>query len=251
MCGSYYRYLSNAMNFFEGNPDFEKVNGVFCQKNFSKKEFEEAYVDIRTKEGRMYDDATVAKLPFVTYSKEWSIRAASAGKLVKQLRKENCKSLIEVGCGNGWLANYIQRELDIEACGIDVEKLELEQAARVGKNKIAYAYADIFSLKGMKADVVLLASCIQYFQDLPDLIAKLRKVGTIHIIDSPFYEEKEVAAARQRSSTYFDSKLAWGMKHFYFHHTIDSLMSYNPTFLHRPNRLLKIGSPFPWIRIDK
>ncbi|HZY81732.1 MAG TPA: methyltransferase domain-containing protein [Cyclobacteriaceae bacterium] len=238
------------MNFFERDPHFEKVNGVYCQKNFSKKEFEKAYVDIRTKEGRMYDDETVKKLPFVPGSKEWGIRANSAKKLIKQLRKENCRSLIEIGCGNGWLSNYIQKELNIDVCGIDIERKELEQAARINI-RAAFAYADIFSMENLEADVVLLASCIQYFENVNKLLEKLKRIGTIHIIDSPFYKQGEAAAARQRSLSYFESKNAYAMKNFYFHHEINALDQFNPVFLHRPNRFLKIGSPFPWIRIDK
>jgi len=240
------------MNFFEGNPGFEKINGVYCQKYFNKKEFEEAYVDIRTKEGRMYDDEIVKELPFVPGSREWRIRANSAKKLVKQLRKENCRSLIEIGCGNGWLTNYIQKELNIEVCGIDIEKIELGQATRCAKGNAVFAYADIFSLKGLKADVVLLASCVQYFQNIFELLQHLKHIGTIHIIDSPFYKKGETQKARERSHAYFLSKDAVGMNNFYFHHELDALEIFDPIFLYRPgpfDKIFNASSPFPWIRI--
>jgi SAM-dependent methyltransferase len=239
------------VSFFDDSTDFEKINGVWCQKSLGTNEFEQAYLDIRKKEGRLHDDDTVMKMPFIAGSTEWKIRANSAKQLIKRLRKENCKSLIEIGCGNGWLSNYIQKELNIDVCGIDIARFELEQAARISQGRSVFVRADIFSLRDMTADVVLLASCTQYFPDLKKLIEHLVTIGTVHIIDSPFYEKGEAEAARRRSSTYFDSKGAPAMKSHYFHHEADSLHEFDPVFLHRPtpfNRILN-ASPFPWIRI--
>jgi hypothetical protein len=83
---------------------FVLEDGVFCQHGFDASGFEKEYIAVRTKEGRVHDDETTRKLPFID-DREWKLRAASAQKLLKQLKKENCQSFIEVGCGNGWLTN--------------------------------------------------------------------------------------------------------------------------------------------------
>lgn len=226
--------------------NFILEDGVYCQKNFSAGEFEQEYFSIRQKEGRILDDDAVRRLPFIDHP-EWKIRARSARKLVVQLRRENCRSFIEVGCGNGWLTNYIQRELNIPAIGIDVGKVELKQAARISAGNATFVYGDVFSLDDLQADAIILAACIQYFAEPNRLIGKLN--GTIHIIDSPIYKKGKAADARERSKKYFESRNAPGMERFYFHH--EEILG--GEFLYRPSRLKVLlgGSPFPWVRIRR
>lgn len=224
--------------------NFILEEGVYCQKDFSTGEFEHEYLSIRQKEGRILDDEVVKRLPFIDHP-EWKIRAKSAKKLAAYLKKEKCKSVIEIGCGNGWLTNYIRCELNVPAMGIDVGKLELKQAARISERRATFVYGDVFSMNDLQADAIILAACIQYFPDPDRLVKHLN--GTIHIIDSPFYEE--VDEARERSRKYFRSKDAPGMERFYFHHKLIK----DAEVLYRPNRI-KVwlgGSPFPWLKIHR
>ena len=226
--------------------DFTLEDGVYCQKNFSAGEFEQEYFSIRQKEGRILDDETVRRLPLID-TVEWNIRARSAGKLLQQLKKEKCASFIEVGCGNGWLTNYLQRELNIPAIGIDIVKAELKQAVRISEGRATFVYGNVFSLNDLKADAIILAACIQYFPDPDQLIKRLN--GTIHIIDSPIYETGKAADARERSIRYFSSQNAAAMARFYFHHEVIR----DAEFLYRPSRLKTWlgGSPFPWLTIHR
>ncbi|HMJ69891.1 MAG TPA: class I SAM-dependent methyltransferase [Cyclobacteriaceae bacterium] len=250
--------------YFSNNKNFKNENGVYYQLDFDGSEFEQQYTDIRTKEGRMYDDDIVRLLPAVAKEHplyhEWAIRSHSARRLVGQLKKEKCRSLIEVGCGNGWLTNYVRRHLDIPVCGVDVGKAELSQAARIGGDKAAFVFADIFSeaMAGVTADAVLLASCIQYFPDVRALIGKLRKIGTIHIIDSPVYSGGKAVEAKARSANYFRSMSTPGMEKFYYHHERSVFEGLGAEFLYDPsnitgklNKVFVNGSPFPWIRIGR
>ena len=211
-------------------------------------EFEKEYLSIRAKEGRLYEDDVVKKLPFID-DNEWRIRARSAKKLLDQLRKENCRSFTEIGCGNGWLTNYLQRGLNANAVGIDINKTELDQATRLSGGA-KFLYGDILSddLKKYRSGTIIFAASIQYFPDLKKIIDSLS--GTIHIIDSPFYENAQ--EARKRSGIYFESKNS-GMKTFYFHREFKELEEYEHEFLYRPSRVKRIfgNSPFPWIRIRK
>lgn len=233
--------------------NFVLENGIYCQKGYDANEFENEYITIRTKEGRIHDDNTVKQLPFID-DPEWKIRSVSTKKLLSYLKKERTTSIIEVGCGNGWLTNYLQRELNAVAYGIDVNRAELEQAARTSNGSVFF-YGDIFSnaFSEFKADAIILAACIQYFPDLPRLINLLKPKGTIHIIDSPVYQTGAAAEARERSRKYFDSKDAAAMQRFYFHHEVDTLKDLGARFLYTPNRAKTLlgGSPFPWIMIRK
>jgi len=211
-------------------------------------DFEREYISIRTKEGRVYPDDVVRKLPFID-DPEWKMRTRSAKRLLEQLKKENCTSFVEIGCGNGWLTNYLQRELNAKATGIDVNKTELVQAERLSGGKASFYYGDIFSdeLKDFRSGTILFAASIQYFPDLEKLMDILS--GTIHIIDTRFY--KDASAARLRSEKYFDANDAPAMKQFYFHHEIEKLRG--AEFIYRPSRIKTLlgDSPFPHIRIRK
>ncbi len=209
-------------------------------------EFEKEYLSIRGKEGRIYDDATVKKLPFIDHP-EWRVRARSVQRLLRQLKKEQCVSFVEVGCGNGWLTNYLSENLAINGVGVDINKQELDQAIRVFQGRSTFIYGDIISLN-LAASTTIFAASIQYFPDFEKIIDSL--TGTIHIIDTPFYSDG--AAARKRSEAYFDGMNS-NMKDFYFHHEYNDLKKYDVEFLYRPNRIKTFfgDSPFPWIRIRK
>lgn len=256
--------MTDFEKFFSRNENFEFEDGIYCQSGLDRHEFEKEYTGIREKEGRMYDDEVVRNLPDVPRShplyNEWKVRSYSANHLVSYLRSNKCNSIVEIGCGNGWLVNYIQRALQIPACGIDIEKEELHQAVRVSHGASVFTYADIFSkaLDGLQADVVLLASCIQYFPDVKSLIRRLRKIGTVHILDSPIYDNGTAGDAKVRSAAYFKSMGSPGMEKFYYHHELREFVEFAPEYVYNPSdvywriiRAFMAFSPFLWIKIDK
>lgn len=249
--------------YFSGNKNFVYENGIFCQAGFSGGELEKEYTGIRTKEGRMYEDDIVRKLPEIprdhALHSEWNLRAYPAGNFAAYLKVHNCRSIVEVGCGNGWFTTLIQNKLNVPACGIDVEMKELHQAARISKGKSTFVYGDIFSdaLNGLKADAVLLAACIQYFPDVKRLITRLQEVGTIYIIDSPVYKNGKAAEAKARSATYFKSMGSPGMEKFYHHHERKDFEEFKPEYLYDASAplwwflgLVFKTSRFPWIKIE-
>lgn len=248
--------------YFSRNKNFVFENGIYRQVGLDREEFEQEYINARTKEGRMYEDDIVRKLPNIPRDhalyNEWKLRTNPARNFAAYLKVNNCRSIVEVGCGNGWLTNFIQNTLGIPACGIDIEKRELYQAARISKGKSTFVYADIFSdaLTGLKADAVLLAACVQYFPDVKQLITRLRDIGTIYIIDSPVYKNGKADGAKARSAAYFGSMGAPGMEKFYYHHERKEFDEFKPEYLYDPEaplwwvlrRIFK-SSPFPWIKI--
>jgi ubiquinone/menaquinone biosynthesis C-methylase UbiE len=150
--------------------------------------------------------------------------------------------------------------------GADQNLHELKQAARVFSSNpnVAFLDVDIFSapFASETFDMILLASAIQYFSDLPALLNTLfqylKPQGEIHIIDSPLYTSEEIPRAMQRSGQYYASLGFPEMVEQYFHHCVADLGPFDPQWLFRPGprslrqRLLRTyDPPFPWLVINK
>ncbi len=251
--------------------DFRLEGGLFYQNGFyGDPSFIKSYLELRQNEGRLYTDELVLTLPEIPSSlsaaREWMIRKRSTDRLIKELETRRHAKIAEIGCGNGWLINYMSKSLPFDFCGIDINEVELNQAARIvgDSEKMSFVYGDIFSqsFTGFSADVFILAGAIQYFPDskalLQRLLSLLRPKGEIHILDSPFYNERDLNTARGRSEKYLEGKGETLMQNYYFYHSWESIqfvqyeLLYDPSsIINRLRRLMIIDSPFPWIKITK
>lgn len=237
---------------------------MLSEKHIDAVRFDDIYYRLRQKEGRIYTDEEVLKLPEINlshqYYNEWQIRKGSCDRLMKYLlTKDKPSEILEVGCGNGWLSAKLASVAN-NVIGIDVNSYELEQAKRVF-NKISnleFRTDTIGEIIGdKKFDVMVFAASIQYFPVLKETlhVAKqhLKDDGEIHLIDSHFYEAREVNDARRRSEAYFDSIGFGTMISHYHHHCIDDLKELDYKILYRPGAIAsffgKNKSPFPWICI--
>ena len=224
--------------------------------------FETLYLKIRKLENRVYTSEQVAKLPYLkgttAHSKEWKLRAKSAKRFGEYLAKNSFKSLLEIGCGNGWFSNYCSTFVDFTV-GTDVNTTELNQAISVFKKaNLTFIEADIFEETDFEEsfDVVVFNASIQYFPGFDLLIQRVKRFlkpnGEIHIIDSPFYEKEVLEEAKKRTISYYQKMNVPEMSELYFHHLLDDVADFDQ--LHVPhqtklNRLLKgKDSPFCWYR---
>lgn len=229
------------------------------------------YLRLREKEGRLYPDDIVARLPLVPdghrFSEEWRARAASASRLVRYLSsRPGPHSILDLGCGNGWLSNLLSKA-GHSVMGMDQNLHELKQATRVfpTNSHLSFSEADIFSPPFIPGyfDMIILASVIQYFQDVTELVSVLsnylRPQGEIHILDTPLYLDGEMDAAVLRSQRYYASLGFPEMTSHYFHHRASDLQVLHPKILYQPRAwVLRMrhwvghdDSPFPWILIKK
>ena len=236
-------------------------------KNYTalQNQFEEQYISLRKKEGRLYSDEEVRLLPSVPkkhpLASEWKIRTRSAGRLAAYLgEKSTALRILEVGCGNGWLSHRLSLLKGSSVTGLDINTTELEQAKRVfSRENLDFVYGDIRrGILKERFDVVVFAASIQYFSSVREIIyaalKQLKPGGEVHIMDTYFYNSRELPAAIERSKHYFKDLGFPSMENYYFHHPLEALNVYAYNILYDPtrfpNKILK-RSPFYWIRIRK
>ncbi|MBS1543057.1 MAG: class I SAM-dependent methyltransferase [Bacteroidetes bacterium] len=243
---------------------FTRNDRLWCQPGFEN-EFQHIYIANRKSERRWYTDEEALLLPYfkVRHKDEWSIRQKSFDRLLKHLLRKRPRTILEIGCGNGWLLRRLSEQVGSICCGMDVNKDELLQAARLYSSpQLSFVWGNIMDdlFNDLQVDVVLLASSLQYFKELSFTINRFKTLlsqgGEIHIIDTPFYTDDEADGAHNRSSQYFDKQGNPSMKNHYFHHRWRELekfsyrMVYNPgAWIHRLKSTMVKDSPFPWIII--
>jgi protein-L-isoaspartate O-methyltransferase len=213
--------------------------------------FEQAYIQLREKEGRLYKDEEVAKLPVTAndhcYHQEWTIRERSLKRMIAYVKRKGDElSILEVGCGNGWLSAQLALVTKGKVTGIDVNAAELDQAKRVFHHipNVEFIQCGLNGeqLQDRNFDMIVFAASIQYFSSLKKIInaasGYLTLQGEIYIMDSIFYRQQEIAAAKQRTAAHFSNNGCDEMASFYFHHSMEDLKRFNPTILHDPSFLL-------------
>jgi ubiquinone/menaquinone biosynthesis C-methylase UbiE len=227
--------------------------------------FEEVYIASRKSENRVYTDEQVSQLPFIgpkhIHYDEWQARKRSCDRLKNYLEnKYKSLSILEVGCGNGWLSARLSALKSSKVTGMDINNTELTQARRVfsGLSNLYFKEGGIIDIPlDKKFNVIVFAASIQYFQSferiIRDALTLLTDSGEIHILDSNFYHPNELESAKQRSLAYYHSKGFGEMARFYFHHSYDSLKNFNHKVIFNPynlkNKIFRKNDPFPWICI--
>ena len=118
-----------------------------------RSKFEEYYIKARDLEGRIHSDEELKLLPNISrrnrHSSEWRYRRNSAFLVFEYLEKKKGNSLLDLGCGNGWMTNYFAELFD-NSLGIDVNNQEIEQAKRVfSRSNLDFKCCDIFQTKDL------------------------------------------------------------------------------------------------------
>lgn len=242
------------------------INGnIYNKLIIPERNFEEIYIAARKSENRIYTDEQVSRLPSIDpkhlHYNEWQARRRSFGRLKNYLQKKNKPlSILEMGCGNGWLSAGLSAIKNSTVTGMDISKTELAQARRVfsGLSNISFKEGGIKEVPAdRKFDTIVFAASIQYFQPFEwiilDALNLLSDSGEIHILDSHFYYPSELESAKLRTREYYQSTGFEEMAGFYFHHSYDSLKIFDYKIMFNPDsltgKLFWKNDPFPWIRI--
>lgn len=244
---------------------YHNHKGVYCNNSLQlSADFEQLYLQVRSKEGRVFADEELRLLPelpvYHTARQEWKIRKQSARNLLRSFRRQGVQHILEIGCGNGWLSNLFCSLPDTEVTAVDINLTELQQAAGVFNHPNLFFVYDVFTAAFMpeqQFDVIVFAASVQYFSSLHELLPaalqKLKPGGAIHITDTFFYDSAEAQEqAAARSEDYYTSLGFPAMSNYYFHHMLQELQGYNYQIKPasgRIRRFSKNSSPFPWIII--
>lgn len=229
--------------------------------------FETIYARLREKEGRSYSDEELRLLPRVArnhpHRREWTLRARSMQRLIRYgLALPPAASLLEVGCGNGWLSAAIASQTGLDVTGLDPQGREISQARRVfgGQERLRFLQGEFFSLEDRENfNIILFAASLQYFPHLGEVLHHsfrlLKPGGEVHIMDTSFYPQAALAEAASRSASYFRRLNEPAMDSHYYHRSWEELSGYKPGILARPHAWKRWTgirqNPFPWIRIYK
>jgi 2-polyprenyl-3-methyl-5-hydroxy-6-metoxy-1,4-benzoquinol methylase len=227
---------------------------------------EALYLAVREKEGRVWSDDQARRLPHPppgsVFEKEWRLRRDTYCRYRKHLQKRYGRipvNMLDVGCGNGWMASLLASSGAGAVWGLDLNMPELEQADRLfAQPNLQFVYADLFVADLPRAyfHQITLAASVQYFPDLSKLMGRLmsllRPDGEIHVLDSPFYpNETERKAARERTAAYYTTLGFPDMAAHYHHHLradIEALggKNLNAGWWQRLRQKTGIAAPFPW-----
>lgn len=224
--------------------------------------FEALYLEARRREGWVYSDEEVARLPLgpARHEEVWRMRAGSARRWLAYARARLAgASVLEVGCGNGWFAAAIAREVPgARVVGIDACAQEVAQASRVFAGAgVEWWCGDPLAVSLPAFDVVVLNGAIQYFAEIGALFRAVAGWRELHVLDSPFYPSaREAAAARERSARHYAALGVPEMAGRYHPHEVGEIARWRPSWLHDPRRwrvrvARRLGvavSPFPWLR---
>ncbi|MFT4927106.1 MAG: SAM-dependent methyltransferase [Phenylobacterium sp.] len=231
-------------------------------------EFEQAYLQVRDKEGRLLNDDQVYRLPVADpsnpHDKEWQCRQHSAGLVDEYLQQRQFSRsdwILDIGCGNGWFSHLVAKTTAATVLAIDINHTELEQASRVfRRDNLYFASLDLLrdSAQLEPCSLIFFNSCFQYFNQpkaLLDLcLSLLDRGGEIHILDSPFYPPEQVAAAKTRSQDYYQQLETAQMNPFYHHHSDTLFAQYQLQWLYQPlpkSERSGAVSPFAWFKITR
>lgn len=233
--------------------------------------FEEAYIRLRSLEHRVFSVEQIRELPYLTDTSnpnynEWKYRADTFDRFQKYFLSYLPTNVLDLACGNGWMINRLYRE-DVNFVGVEVNIHELNQAKDLlnSKRNVDFIAGDIFELKlNTLFDCIFISGAIQYFDPfdkiIDHLLSLLNPGGSVHILDSPIYENQESAEkAKLRSVDYYNNANVGEMSEYYFHHTWDKFKPYTYKVRFDPNQMVhklgrKIGkpySPFYWVQIVK
>jgi ubiquinone/menaquinone biosynthesis C-methylase UbiE len=236
------------------------------QASITDAAFAEAYYQLRHKEGRIVGDDQLLQLPKVKrwhpHYKEWKIRAISALRLIQYLKQQpGVLDILEVGCGNGWLAAQLAANPMWQVTATDINQTELLQAQRVFGHlpnlQFVHDHLGEDSLTNKTFDIIVFAASVQYFPSLKETIGEALTHssirGEVHILDTAFYQPTELVAARQRSIDYYTQLGFPQMAQCYFHHSLQELEGFQYKLLHRPGRIWQglgfVHHPFCHIQI--
>ena len=137
---------------------------------------------IKKKIKRLHDDEIYVRKNLNYEPKEYF------KKLLKLFKNENFSNLLDIGCANGELLNYLSEHIKNSSFhGVDISKKLIENAKEISSNKVIFSIKDISkkNCKIGKFDRITCAGVLSIFDDLDsifkNIFLNLNKDGNVFI----------------------------------------------------------------------
>ena len=138
------------------------------------------------------------------FCQEGMLTKLQFGKLVEMVKDCKCRNILELGCGNGMLAEYISDKTGAKIVGVDFSKEAIEQAKErtiSKRDKLTFYHSAIEELGFIEEsfDIVIAVDALydHFVDNIPEVLKKLRTLltdGGKLIIFQSFIAEKEESA---------------------------------------------------------
>jgi ubiquinone/menaquinone biosynthesis C-methylase UbiE len=180
-----------------------------------------------------YLDTEVSRLPFISFLhphyKEWRIAQEYCKRTIEYIRQKGSNvNILVAGCGNGWLAATLSKHTVGYVMGIDADMEEIKQAKRVFATipnlQFEQGGIDAPCLQQKQFEIIIMADCIQYKDELPALLHKgfnyLTLFGEVLVIVSFLKKQYRITLESFRFNilhkpSYFFSRYAFTRNPFY------------------------------------
>lgn len=191
--------------------EYVKVDGIWRmiaperQAKFSR--FIDEYETVRRSEGRSDSAEMYAQLPYAPadhpLAAMWHQRAASYEAflntiLIPQETPHTPQNIIDIGSGNGWLANRLaERGHCLAAVDLTVNEFDGLGVHKLYQPPIVSIQAefDQLPLDNDQFDLAIFNASLHYSADfattLKEALRVTKPAGTVAVIDTPIYSQKE------------------------------------------------------------
>ena len=219
----------------------------------------------RKKDNRLWSDVEAEELPktffYNLHQAEWKEKAALLQALLPYFNHPDRlqASILEVGCGCGWLSAALSRHHEGPVAGLDIDGVSINQAKKLFQaSNLRFVEADFFdpAMPQASFDQLIVMDALRWFPSIPQVIDQaikyLRPGGEIHFLHHAFLPEKQLAGAREKLLGYFQEKqmeAAFDKVHL---HTQQELAAYPFERMIRPSwwgGLMRPQQESPWLRL--
>lgn len=134
--------------------------------------------------------------------------------LIDKLSQQGCQNILDIGCGNGRITEYVSKQIPAAFTGIDISTEAIDAAKRrtAGSQNLRFAAGNMNSLSASeKFDAIVLIDTIYYARSvgtlLHDCLAALHEGGTLYIYFSQWIMDASYAENLKGENTFLAKQL--------------------------------------------
>lgn len=111
--------------------------------------------------------------------------------ILKTLKEFNAKSILDIGCGTGYITKKIKDSLDVEIVGCDINTNRLSIASKLFGEELVTADITELPFKDSSFDAVIALEIIEHLNDVNAAISEIKRVSKnyviITVLNEPFF----------------------------------------------------------------